>query len=111
MTNQSEVALTLDPQLIQRAIVARERLKEFEINVPSLTFRPQKTLITCYADDLKTKPFVVISFHAETSCEGKEAEIIQLAAQTDHGQTFSRFVLPKKGISFHASRVNFKQHQ
>ena len=48
---------------------------------------------------------MIISFDTETSCGGKEAEIIQLAAQTEQGQTFSRFVLPKKGISFHASRV------
>ena len=105
VTYQSGVAPTLDPQLLQRAIVAKEKLKEFEKEVP-LTIRPQKRFITCNADDLKTKPFVIISFDTETSCGGKEAEIIQLAAQTEQGQTFSRFVLPKKGISFHASRVN-----
>ena len=73
---------------------------------PFLMIRPQKKFITCDADDLKTKPFVIISFNTETSCGGKEIEIIQLATQTERGRTFSRFVLPKKGISFHASRVN-----
>ena len=106
VTYQSGVALTLDPQLLQRAVVAKEKLKEFEKDVPSLTIRPQKKFITCHADDLKTKPYVIISFDTETSCGGKEAEIIQLAAQTEQGQTFLRFVLPKKGIYFHASRVN-----
>ena len=96
----------MDPQLPQRAIVGKEKLKEFEKDVPSLTIRPQKKFIACHADDLKKKPFVIISFDTETSCGGKKAEIIQLAAQTEHGKTFSRFVLPKKGISFHASRVN-----
>ena len=43
------------------------------------------------------KGTVTISFDTETSCGGKEAEIIQLAVQTKKGQTFSRFVLPKKG--------------
>ena len=52
------------------------------------------------------KPFVIISSDTETSCGGKEAEIIQLAAQTEQVRTFSRFVLLKKGISFHASRVS-----
>jgi len=40
VTYQSCVALTLDPQLLQRAIVAKEKLKEFEKEVPSLTNRP-----------------------------------------------------------------------
>ena len=106
VTYQSGVALTLDPQLLQRAIVTKEKLKEFEKDVPTFTNRPQKKFITCSADDLRTKRFMLILFDTETSCGGKEAEIIQLAAHTEQGQTFSRFVLPKKGISFHASRVN-----
>ena len=73
VTYQSGVALTLDPQLLQRAVVAKEKLKEFEKDVPSLTIRPQKKFITCHADDLKMKPFVIISFDTETNCGGKEA--------------------------------------
>ena len=42
----------------------------------------------------------------ETNCKGKEAEIIQLVAETEKGKTFSRLILPEKEISHHASRVN-----
>ena len=42
VTHQSGVALTLEPQLLQRAIVTKEKLKEFEKDVPSLTNRPEK---------------------------------------------------------------------
>ena len=96
MTYQSGVALTLDPQLLQRAIVAKEKLKEFEKDVPSLTNRPQKKFITRHADDLKTKPFAIISFDTETSCGGKEAEIIQLATQTEQGKHFQGFTYRRK---------------
>lgn len=106
VTYQSSVALTLDPQLLERAIVTKEKLKDFEKEVPIFTNRPQKKFIACHADDPSRKMFVIISFDTETSCGGKEAEIIQLAAQTELGLAFSRFVLPKKDISFHASRVN-----
>ena len=41
-----------------------------------------------HADDLRRKRFVIILFDTETSCGGKEAEIIQLA-QTEQGQTIS----------------------
>ena len=100
------LSLVFDILLLQRAIATKEKLKEIEKDVPTFTNRPQKKFITSHADDLRPKRFVIISFESETSCGGKEAEIIQLAAQTEQGQTFSRFVLPKKGISFHASRVN-----
>ena len=42
VTHQSGVALTLEPQLLERAIVTKEKLKEFEKDVPSLTNRPEK---------------------------------------------------------------------
>ena len=75
VTHQSGVALILDPiHNFFKAIVAKEKLKEFEKDVPSLTIRPQKKFITCHADNLKTKPFVIISFDTETSCGGKEAK-------------------------------------
>ena len=105
VTYQSGVALTLDPQLLEKANVTKEQLKEFEKEVPTFTNRPQNKFITSEADPSR-RSFVIISFDTETSCGGKEAEIIQLAAQTELGQTFSRFVLPQKDISFHASRVN-----
>ena len=105
VTYLSGVALTLDPQLLEKANVTKEQLKEFEKEVPTFTNRPQKKFITSEADPSR-RSFVIISFDTETSCGGKEAEIIQLAAQTELGQTFSRFVLPQKDISFHASRVN-----
>ena len=89
MTYQSGVALTLDPQLLQRAIITKEKLKEFEKDVPTFTNQPQKKLITGHKDDLRTKRIVIISFDTETSCGGKKAEIIQLAAQTTSFPGFS----------------------
>lgn len=47
-----------------------------------------------------------VIFDTETSCGGKQAEIIQLAAEKERGQCFSRFTLPTREISPHASRVN-----
>ena len=38
--------------------------------------------------------------------EERKLKLFKLAAQNEQGQTFSRFILPKKGISFHSSRVN-----
>ena len=60
MTYQSGVALTLDPQLLQRAIVTKEKLKEFEKDVPTFTNRPQKKFITCSVDYLRTKRFMFV---------------------------------------------------
>ena len=106
VTYQSGIALTLDPKLLERAIVTKEKLQaEFEKEVPAFTNRLRKQFIIVHAEPSR-KSFVIISFDAEITCGGKEAEIIQLAAQTETGQIFSRLILPNKDISFHASRVN-----
>ena len=100
------MSLTLDPQIVEQATgVTKEQLKQFEKEVPTFTKRPTKKILTSYADHPSTN-LAIISFDTETTCGGKEAEIIQLAAQNELGKTFSRFVLPTKDISFHASRIN-----
>ena len=51
------------------------------------------------------QPSFVI-FDTEKSCGGKQAEIIQLVAETKGGGLFSRFTTPTKEISPRTSQVN-----
>ena len=105
VTYQSRVALAMDPEILDKAKVTKEQLQEFEKEVPAFTIHPRKKLISCDDQDSCQK-ILMIAFDTETSCGGKEAEIIQLLAESQNGKTFSRFILPEKEISYHASRVN-----
>ena len=70
------MSLTLDPQIVEQATgVTKEQLKQFEKEVPTFTKQPTKKILTSYADHPST-----------TTCGGKEAEIIQLAAQNGLGE-------------------------
>ncbi|CAH3174474.1 unnamed protein product [Porites lobata] len=100
------ITLTLEPDLLQKAVVTPQELKEFEKYVPTFSERPSKKYITCPDDENSVKSFSFVIFDTETSCGGKQAEIIQLAAETKEGRSFSTFSTPKKEISPHASRVN-----
>ena len=79
---ESGIALTLDPELFQKAIVTQQELKELEKFVPTFSERPRKKYITCPVDESSSCGFGFVIFDTETSCAGKEAEIIQLAAET-----------------------------
>lgn len=103
---KSGITLTLEPDLLQKAVVTPQELKEFEKYVPTFSERPSKKYITCPDDENSVKSFSFVIFDTKTSCGGKQAEIIQLAAETKEGRSFSTFTTPKKEISPHASRVN-----
>ena len=103
---ESGIALALDPELLQKAIVTQQELKKFEKFVPTFSKRPPKKYITCPVDESSASGFGFVIFDTETSCAGKQAEIIQLAAKTKQGASFSRFTTPTKEISPYASRVN-----
>ena len=103
---ESGIALALDPELLQKAIVTQQELKNFEKFVPTFSERPPKKYITCPVDESSASGFGFVIFDTETSCAGKQAEIIQLAAETKQGASFSRFTTPTKEISPYASRVN-----
>ena len=98
----SGIALTLDPELFQKAIVTQQELKEFEKFVSTFS----EKYITCPVDERSASGFGFVIFDTETSCAGKQAEIIQLAAETKQGASFSTFTTPTKEISQYASRVN-----
>ena len=74
----SGIALTLDPELLQKF-------------VPTFSERPPKKYITCPVDERSASGFDFVIFDTETSCAGKQDEIIQLAAETKQGASFSRF--------------------
>ena len=103
ITYESGIALNLNPDLLQQATVPPETFKEFENTVPTFTCRPPKKYVKCPTGELSSGNFVFVVFDTETSCGGKEAEILQLAAQTKQG---NKYTLPEKGISPHATRVN-----
>ena len=103
---ESGIALTLDPDLLKRANVTQETMKEFEKSVPAFICRPPKKYVTCPNDDISGRNIVFVVFDIESSCGGKEAEIFQLAAQNERGETFSRFTVPERNISPHATLVN-----
>lgn len=103
---ESGIALTLDPELLQRAVVTQQELKHFENYVPTFSERPPKKYITCPIDEKSGSGFGFVIFDTETSCGGKEAELIQLAAETKQGDSFTRFTIATKEISPYASRVN-----
>lgn len=103
---ETGIALTLDPELLQRAVVTQQELKQFEKYVPTFSERPPKKYIACPVDENSGSGFGFVVFDTETSCGGKEAELIQLAAETKQGASFSRFTIPTKEISPYASRVN-----
>ena len=100
---ESGTALNLNHNLLEQATVTPETFKEFERTVPIFTFRPPKK---CPTGEISSGNFVFIVFDTETSCGGREAEILQLAAQTKQGQKFSKYTLPEKGISPHATWAN-----
>ena len=45
-------------------------------------------------DESSAKSFSFVTFDKETSSGGKQAEIIQLAAETKEGRSFSTFATP-----------------
>ena len=100
------MSLTLDPNLLQITNVTSPEMKEFENIVPTFSKRPAKIDIKIPDDESSVHNVVFVIFDTETSCGGKQAEIIQLAAEKERGQCFSRFTLPTREISPHASRVN-----
>ena len=106
ITYDSGIALNLNPDLVKQANVTPETFKEIENTVPCFTCRPPKKYVKCPTGEISGGNFVFVVFDTETSCGGKAAEIIQLAAQTKEGQTFSKYTLPEKNISPHATRVN-----
>ena len=105
ISNESGIALALDPELLQKAIVTQQELKEFEKFVPTVSERPTKKYITCPVDESSASGFGFVIFDTETSCAGKQAEIIQLAAETKQGTSFSRFTTLLLG------QTNSKQQQ
>ena len=86
---ESGIALTLDPELLQRAVVTQQELKHFEKYVPTFSERPPKKYITCPIDENSGSGFGFVIFDTETSCGGKEAGLIQLAAETKQGDLFT----------------------
>ena len=100
ITYESGIALNLNPDLLQQATVPPETFKEFENTVPTFTCRPPKKYVRCPTGEISSGNFVFVVFDTETSCGGKEAEILQLAAQTKQGHKFSKHTLPEKGIFF-----------
>ena len=106
LSYESGITLTLDPDLLQKAIATPQEMKDFEKVVPTFRERPPKKYITCPDDETGVEKFEFVIFDTETSCGGIQAEIIQLAAETERGETFSRFTVPTREISPHASRIN-----
>ena len=73
---ESGITLTLDPDQSQKAVATPQELKEFEKYVPAFSERPSKKYITCSDDESSVKSFSFVIFDKETSCGGKQAEII-----------------------------------
>ena len=103
---ESGIALTLAPELLQKAIVTQQELKEFEKFVLTFSERPPKKYITCPVDGSSASVLGFVIFDTETSCAGKQAEEIHLAVETKEGPSFSRFTTPTKEIFPDASRLN-----
>ena len=103
---ESGIALNLNPDILQQATVTPETFKEIEKTVPCFTHRPLKKYVRCPTGEISGRNFVFVVFDIETSCGGKAAEILQLAAQTKQGQKCVKYTLPEKNISPHATRVN-----
>ena len=57
VTYESGIALNLDTDILKRATVTSEKLKEFEKYVPTASYRLSKKYITCPADDLSSQKF------------------------------------------------------
>jgi DNA polymerase III epsilon subunit-like protein len=70
--------------------------------VPPFTERPAKEYLSHDPD--KTYQFVL--FDTETTCTGKQAEICQLSAICQNGDTFSSYILPNNSVGYYASKVN-----
>ena len=107
ITYESGSALNLNPDLLQQAAATPKTFKEFETTVPTFTCRPPKEYVRCLPSTGKISSgnFVFDVFDSETSCGGKKAELLQLAAQTKQGQKFSKYTLPEKGIPPHANNM------
>ena len=59
---ESGIALTLDPDLLKRANVTQETMKEFEKSVPAFICRPPKKYVTCLNDDISGRNCVFVVF-------------------------------------------------
>ena len=103
---ESGIALPLDPELLQRAVVTQQELKHFKKYVPTFSERPPKEYITCPIDANSGSVFGFVRFDTETRCGGKEAELIQLAAETKQGRFVYSIHYSNKRNSPYASRVN-----
>lgn len=79
-------------------------MKEFENTFPEFKQWHSKKYISSPDDANNRLVFVV--FDTETSCSGKQAEIIQLAAESEGGQTFNSFTILMRGNSPYVKRIN-----
>ena len=82
--------------------VKMDKRLEFKQMVPKFTERPVKVCL-CFDSSVL---YILIFYDWETTGTGKIAEICQLIAIDQNGNTYSRYILPTRNISAGASRVN-----
>jgi DNA polymerase III epsilon subunit-like protein len=82
--------------------MTKNQCKELIESVPTYIERPVKQTMTYDAN----KMYQIVIFDTETTCTGKNAEICQLSAIRQSGETFSQYILPQCSVGYYASRVN-----
>ena len=84
--------------------ITNNNLGAYEKMMPAYTPRPQ-----CCATEINEADscYNIILFDTETNKMGKDAELCQIAAINQAGdRSFVEYILPKKNIERHASKVN-----
>ncbi|XP_020621317.1 uncharacterized protein LOC110058995 [Orbicella faveolata] len=110
---QSNIGLNLTPETTTElntvselcsvnTMVAKNQQEEYEKIVPNNIQRP--SIKKEKYDDSTFYNFVL--FDTETNSTSKLAELCQLAAVDRSGKSFSCYILPKKDMDAHASKVN-----
>ena len=99
------VTVTLDPDVLQKAVVTPQELKECKKYVPAFRKRPKKYIT--FPDDKKSViGFIFVIFDTGNKLWRQPAEIIQLVTKTKTGTSFFTFTTPTKEIFSDAPHVN-----
>ena len=100
---QSGGALNIDDEILNACnVTANERCNLEQFVSPFCLRRKRTYLFFC-----PNVEYYFIVYDTETNCGGKKAEIVELSAIAHStGTLFTKFVLPKNGISEHVSKIN-----
>ena len=100
---QSGGALNIDDGILNACNVTANELCNLEQLVSPFCLRRKRT----YLFFCPNVEYNFIVYDTETNCGGKKAEIVELSAIAHStGALFTKFVLPKNGISEHVSKIN-----